>query len=310
MGLAPAVGTGSCGRRSGVGLCRAAGACGLDACVAWACRLGLVTRLTTVVGGAPPRGRCPAWVCLWLASVVGVRSLRRGLAVRGGPGWLVPAGGASPCGCCPWLGVPVVGVPCGRPVTSAGARCSGWARVVGACRWGQSVWLLSVAGCACGWRPLWASGHFGGGSLFGVGPGGWCLPVGPVRVAVVRGWVCLWLASVVGGAVRRALAVRGWPGGWRLRLGSGGRCPSLRTRLWLAPVAWAGRGCWCPRLGSGRGAGAPPGPWLGPAPAVRYLPVVFAALAAAFISCLCARTFASDSGPVMSATERKDFGSP
>lgn len=30
----------------------------------------------------------------------------------------------------------------------------------------------------------------------------------------------------------------------------------------------------------------------------------------AFISCLCARTLASDSGPVMSATERKDRGSP
>lgn len=35
-----------------------------------------------------------------------------------------------------------------------------------------------------------------------------------------------------------------------------------------------------------------------------------AAFAAAFISCLCARTLVSDSGPVMSATDRKDFGSP
>ncbi len=37
---------------------------------------------------------------------------------------------------------------------------------------------------------------------------------------------------------------------------------------------------------------------------------VFAAFAAAFSSCLCARTFDSDSGPVMSATERKDLSSP
>lgn len=36
----------------------------------------------------------------------------------------------------------------------------------------------------------------------------------------------------------------------------------------------------------------------------------FAAFAAAFISCLCARTFDSDSGPVMSATERNDSSSP
>ena len=36
----------------------------------------------------------------------------------------------------------------------------------------------------------------------------------------------------------------------------------------------------------------------------------FAAFAAAFISCLCALTFARDSGPVMSATERNDFASP
>src|SRR5690606_21737111 len=34
------------------------------------------------------------------------------------------------------------------------------------------------------------------------------------------------------------------------------------------------------------------------------------ALAAAFISCLCARILASDSGPVMSAAEQKDFSSP
>ena len=33
-------------------------------------------------------------------------------------------------------------------------------------------------------------------------------------------------------------------------------------------------------------------------------PAAFAAFAAAFASCLCARTFVSDSGPVMSATER------
>lgn len=32
--------------------------------------------------------------------------------------------------------------------------------------------------------------------------------------------------------------------------------------------------------------------------------VALAALAAAFASCLCARTFASDSGPVMSAADR------
>lgn len=45
----------------------------------------------------------------------------------------------------------------------------------------------------------------------------------------------------------------------------------------------------------------------------RHAPVflaAFAAFAAAFISCLCARTFTSDSGPVMSATERKDSSSP
>ncbi len=44
-----------------------------------------------------------------------------------------------------------------------------------------------------------------------------------------------------------------------------------------------------------------------------YLPEVFAAFAAfaaAFISCLWARTFARDSGPLMSATERKESGSP
>lgn len=38
--------------------------------------------------------------------------------------------------------------------------------------------------------------------------------------------------------------------------------------------------------------------------------VAFAVLAAAFISCLNARTFASDSGPVMSATDRWERGSP
>lgn len=41
-----------------------------------------------------------------------------------------------------------------------------------------------------------------------------------------------------------------------------------------------------------------------------YPLAAFVALAAAFISCLCARTLTSDSGPVMSATDRKDFASP
>lgn len=41
-----------------------------------------------------------------------------------------------------------------------------------------------------------------------------------------------------------------------------------------------------------------------------YFPAALAAFAAAFISCLCARTFVSESGPVMSATDRKDFASP
>ena len=43
---------------------------------------------------------------------------------------------------------------------------------------------------------------------------------------------------------------------------------------------------------------------------VGYFPVAFDALAAAFISCLWARTLTSDSGPVMSATERNESGSP
>ncbi len=43
----------------------------------------------------------------------------------------------------------------------------------------------------------------------------------------------------------------------------------------------------------------------------RYLPEAFAfAFAAAFASCLYARTFVSDSGPVMSATDRKESASP
>lgn len=41
-----------------------------------------------------------------------------------------------------------------------------------------------------------------------------------------------------------------------------------------------------------------------------YVPDDFAALAAAFISCLWARTLASESGPLMSATERKESASP
>ncbi|MDQ0933896.1 hypothetical protein QFZ49_003836 [Streptomyces turgidiscabies] len=64
------------------------------------------------------------------------------------------------------------------------------------------------------------------------------------------------------------------------------------------------------------GRDVPPGrpdPYCLPAPpgAVGvYAPEAFAAFAAAFISCLCALTLTRDSGPVMSATERKDFGSP
>ncbi|CAM5434591.1 Penicillin acylase 2 proenzyme [Streptomyces violaceorubidus] len=40
------------------------------------------------------------------------------------------------------------------------------------------------------------------------------------------------------------------------------------------------------------------------------MPEAFAALAAAFISCLCARTLLRDSGPLMSATDRNESGSP
>ncbi|GHF72579.1 hypothetical protein GCM10018783_47500 [Streptomyces griseosporeus] len=42
-----------------------------------------------------------------------------------------------------------------------------------------------------------------------------------------------------------------------------------------------------------------------PAPAYPFF-----AFAAAFISCLCARTFVRESGPVMSAIERWEPGSP
>ena len=61
-----------------------------------------------------------------------------------------------------------------------------------------------------------------------------------------------------------------------------------------------------PPPGTGHPSGA------GPARPIRHYVVLaaFAAFAAAFISCLCARTLVSDSGPVMSATDRKDCGSP
>ncbi len=68
------------------------------------------------------------------------------------------------------------------------------------------------------------------------------------------------------------------------------------------------------REGEGRSKTPEPGAepqGVGPAPrSAQPGRGYFAARAAAFASCLYARTFANDSGPVMSATERNDPASP
>ncbi len=126
-----------------------------------------------------------------------------------------------------------------------------------------------------------------------------------------------WGAATCGGAPSQVAWRR--PAGRDRRVGrepGGGSAPGLAGRA-------SGRRGACPGAGGcGRGRRREAGVgdvWPGPATGGRglagggYAPGFFAALAAfaaAFCSCLCARTLASDSGPVMSATERKDFSSP
>lgn len=105
----------------------------------------------------------------------------------------------------------------------------------------------------------------------------------------------------------RPAAERSAPEG-RRRCGRGSplaRAPLGRARRAAAPHR--------PRFTAG---GHPPGPADRCSRPTRrrrrggYFPPALDALAAAFISCLWARTLTSDSGPVMSATERNESGSP
>ncbi len=131
------------------------------------------------------------------------------------------------------------------------------------------------------------------------------------------------------GGVRGAGAGDGVHGGCfpgtRVRVSGGARDPlNRRTRCARREAPRGGSEGKAPRGRPPRGRlrREAPGPGWGRGPgglgallrgARCYLPEVFAAFAAfaaAFISCLWARTFARDSGPLMSAMERKESGSP